>query len=230
MLSLNLVTQNAKKRLSFVRNERTFFSSYTHSFEWRVLFIVMKSKMERKKEISFATSLVEQIQKYPTEIAEINVEITRNQSRLKSLDKEAVNEILADIFKIIKRNTKKVKIDLATINFELEYGYEPGEHIFVIRVLLVSQDFKRTNYLMRREIQSEILEEIKANGWLKFKSVDKTGLFIELIPINTGVADFLIMREKNQKDKNFYTDEVIDLIFSQLKVVSTSELTKPQKI
>ena len=230
MLSLNLVTQNAKKRLSFVRNERTFFSSYTHSFEWRVLFIVMKSKMERKKEISFATSLVEQIQKYPTEIAEINVEITRNQSRLKSLDKEAVNEILADIFKIIKRNTKKVKIDLATINFELEYGYEPGEHIFVIRVLLVSQDFKRTNYLMRREIQSEILEEINANGWLKFKSVDKTGLFIELIPINTGVADFLIMREKNQKDKNFYTDEVIDLIFSQLKVVSPSELTKPQKI
>ena len=230
MLSLNLVTQNAKKRLSFVRNERTFFSLYTHSFEWRVLFIVMKSKMERKKEISFATSLVEQIQKYPTEIAEINVEITRNQSRLKSLDKEAVNEILVDIFKIIKRNTKKVKIDLVTINFELEYGYEPGEHIFVIRVLLVSQDFKRTNYLMRREIQSEILEEIKANGWLKFKSVDKTGLFIELIPINTGVADFLIMREKNQKDKNFYTDEVIDLIFSQLKVVSPLELTKPKKI
>ena len=66
-----------------MRNERTFFSSYTHSFEWRVLFIVMKSKMERKKEISFATSLVEQIQKYPTEIAEINVEITRNQSILK---------------------------------------------------------------------------------------------------------------------------------------------------
>ena len=230
MLSLNLVTQNVKKRLSFVRNERTFFSSYTHSFEWRVLFIEMKSKMERKKEISFATSLVEQIQKYPTEIAEINVEITRNQSRLKSLDKEAVNEILVDIFKIIKRNTKKVKIDLATINFELEYGYEPGEHIFVIRVLLVSQDFKRTNYLIRREIQSEILEEIKANGWLKFKSVDKTGLFIELIPINTGVADFLIMREKNQKDKNFYTDEVIDLIFSQLKVVSPLELTKPKKI
>ena len=213
-----------------MRNERTFFSSYTHSFEWRVLFIVMKSKMERKKEISFATSLVEQIQKYPTEIAEINVEITRNQSILKSLDKKVVNEILSDIFKIIKRNTKKVKIDLAIINYELEYGYEPGEHIFVIRVLLVSQDFKRTNYLMRREIQSEILEEINANGWLKFKSVDKTGLFIELIPINTGVADFLIMREKNQKDKNFYTDEVIDLIFSQLKVVSPSELTKPQKI
>jgi alpha-amylase/alpha-mannosidase (GH57 family) len=190
----------------------------------------MKSKIERKKEISFATSLLEQIQKYPTEIAEINVEITRNQSRLKSLDKEVVNEILADIFKIIKRNTKKVKIDLATINFEFEFGYEPGEHIFVIRVLLVSQDFKRTNYLMRREIQSEILEEIKANGWLKFKSVDKTGLFIDLIPINTGVADFLIMREKNQKDKNFYTDEVIDLIFSELKVVTPLELTKPQKI
>ena len=213
-----------------MRNERTFFSSSTHSFECSAIFIEMKSKMGRKKEISFATSLVEQIQKYPTEIAEINVEITRNQSRLKSLDKEAVNEILSDIFKIIKRNTKKVKIDLATINYELEFGYEPGEHIFVIRVLLVSQDFKRTNYLMRREIQSEILEEIKANGWLKFKSVDKTGLFIELIPINTGVADFLIMREKNQKDKNFYTDEVIDLIFSQLKVVSPSELTKPQKI
>ena len=83
---------------------------------------------------------------------------------------------------------------------------------------------------MRREIQSEILEEINANGWLKFKSVDKTGLFIELIPINTGVADFLIMREKNQKDKNFYTDEVIDLIFSELKVMSPIELTKPQKI
>jgi hypothetical protein len=230
MLSLRLVTQNAKKRLSFERNERTFFSSSTHSFEWRVLFIEMKSKMERKKEISFATSLVEQIQKYPTEIVEINVEITRNQSIIKSLDKEVVNEILADIFKIIKRNTKKVKIDLATINFELEYGYEPGEHIFVIRVLLVSQDFKRTNYMMRREIQSEILEEIKANGWLKFKSVDKTGLFIDLIPINTGVADFLIMREKNQKDKNFYTDEVIDLIFSELKVVTPLELTKPQKI
>jgi hypothetical protein len=230
MLSLNLVTQNAKKRLSFVRNERTFFSSSTHSFECWVLFIEMKSKIERKKEISFATSLVEQIQKYPTEIAEINVEITRNQSRLKSLDKEAVNEILSDIFKIIKRNTKNVKIDLATINYELEFGYEPGEHIFVIRVLLVSQDFKRTNYLMRREIQSEILEEINANGWLKFKSVDKTGLFIELIPINTGVADFLIMREKNQKDKNFYTDEVIDLIFSELKVISPSELTKPKKI
>ncbi len=225
-----MVTQNPKKRLSFVRNERTFFSSSTHSFEWRVLFIVMKSKMERKKEISFATSLVEQIQKYPTEIAEINVEITRNQSILKSLDKKVVNEILSDIFKIIKRNTKKVKIDLATINYELEFGYEPGEHIFVIRVLLVSQDFKRTNYLMRREIQSEILEEINANGWLKFKSVDKTGLFIELIPINTGVADFLIMREKNQKDKNFYTDEVIDLIFSELKVMSPIELTKPQKI
>jgi hypothetical protein len=230
MLSLRLVTQNAKKRLSFERNERTFFSSSTHSFEWRVLFIEMKSKMERKKEISFATSLVEQIQKYPTEIVEINVEITRNQSIIKSLDKEVVNEILADIFKIIKRNTKKVKIDLATINFELEFGYEPGEHIFVIRVLLVSQNFKRTNYLMRREIQSEILEEIKANGWLKFKSVDKTGLFIDLIPINTGVADFLIMREKNQKDKNFYTDEVIDLIFSELKVVTPLELTKPQKI
>jgi alpha-amylase/alpha-mannosidase (GH57 family) len=190
----------------------------------------MKSKIDKKKEISFATSLVEQIQKYPTEIAEINVEITRNQSILKSLDKKVVNEILADIFKIIKRNTKKVKIDFATINFELEYGYEPGEHIFVIRVLLVSQDFNRTNYLMRREIQSEILEEIKANGWLKFKCVDKTGLFIDLIPINTGVADFLIMREKNQKDKNFYTDEVIDLIFSELKVVTPLELTKPQKI
>lgn len=93
--------------------------------------------MERKKEISFATSLAEQIQKYPTEIAEINVEITRNQSRIKSLDKEAVNEILSDIFKIIKRNTKKVKIDLATINYELEFGYEPGEHIIVIRVLKI---------------------------------------------------------------------------------------------
>ena len=230
MLSLRLVTQNPKKRLSFVRNERVFFSSSTHSFECWVLFIEMKSKIDKKKEISFATSLVEQIKKYPTEIAEINVEITRNQSIIKSLDKEVVNEILADIFKIIKRNTKKVKIDLATINFELEFGYEPGEHIFVIRVLLVSQDFKRTNYLMRREIQSEILEEIKANGWLKFKSVDKTGLFIDLIPINTGVADFLIMREKNQKDKNFYTDEVIDLIFSELKVVTPLELTKPQKI
>jgi hypothetical protein len=190
----------------------------------------MKSKIDKKKEISFATSIVDQIPNYPTEIAEINVEITRNQSILKSLDKKVVNEILLDIFKIIKRNTKKVKIDLATINFELEYGYEPGEHIFVIRVLLVSQDFKRTNYLIRREIQSEILEEIKANGWLKFKSVDKTGLFIDLIPINTGVADFLIMREKNQKDKNFYTDEVIDLIFSELKVVTPLELTKPQKI
>jgi hypothetical protein len=38
------------------------------------------------------------------------------------------------------------------------------------------------------------------------------------------------MREKNQKDKNFYTDEVIDLIFSELKVVTPLELTKPQKI
>jgi hypothetical protein len=195
-----------------------------------MVFIGMKSKIDKKKEISFATFIVDQIPKYPTEIAEINVEITRNQSIIKSLDKKVVNEILSDIFKIIKRNTKKVKIDLATINFELEFGYEPGEHIFVIRVLLVSQDFKRTNYLMRREIQSEILEEIKANGWLKFKSVDKTGLFIDLIPINMGVADFLIMREKNQKDKNFYTDEVIDLIFSELKVVTPLELTKPQKI
>jgi hypothetical protein len=195
-----------------------------------MVFIGMKSKIDKKKEISFATSIVDQIPNYPTEIIEINVEITRNQSIIKSLDKEAVNEIMADIFKIIKRNTKKVKIELATINFELEFGYEPGEHIFVIRVLLVSQDFKRTNYLIRREIQSEILEEIKANGWLKFKSVDKNGLFIDLIPINTGVADFLIMREKNQKDKNFYTDEVIDLIFSELKVVTPLELTKPQKI
>ena len=66
-----------------MRNERTFFSSSTHSFECSAIFIEMKSKIERKKEISFATSLVEQIQKYPTEIAEINVEITRNQSVFK---------------------------------------------------------------------------------------------------------------------------------------------------
>lgn len=212
-----------------MRNEPAFFSCRTHYFEFLALFIEMKTKIERKKEIAFATSLVEKMEHYPMEIAEITVEITRNQSVFKVLDEEVIDKILAHIFKIIQRNTKKVKIDLATVNYELEFGYEPGEHIFVIRVLLVSKDFKRTNYMIRREIQTEILEEIKANGWLKFKSVDKTGLFIELIPINTGVADFLIVREKNQKDKNFYTDEVIDLIFSQLKVISPSDLSKPIK-
>ena len=186
------------------------------------------NKVTRKKDIitSFLLTSYFEDEEYPIDLMDITYEISRNNSELKELDIKTVENIINTFLHEI-RGLNILGKSMATISFELEYGYLPGEHLFNIRLVICGTDISKYSKSIEKAIESTRISSL--GGYLSFnsKKVDKTGLHIELIPLQLDIQPFLKAREENIKDKRWYKDEVIKLPLSDFKVLSYEDIIDP---
>jgi len=59
------------------------------------------------------------------------------------------------------------------------------------------------------------------------KQEDKLSLAVELIPLQVDFNSFLYKRDKNFKDKLFYSDDVLKTLLDDMTVLSKEDLQDP---
>jgi hypothetical protein len=69
--------------------------------------------------------------------------------------------------------------------------------------------------------------EVGGTMSVRTKTVDKQTLQIDLIPIQLELSKFVDQRPKNLKDKYFYTDDVLKVLFESFYILSKEDILDP---
>jgi hypothetical protein len=164
---------------------------------------------------------------YPVDLLEICLEQSRNNSNFDKLGKIELEAITDRILKIVRTNTLKSDLGFATISFEMEAGIYPGDHILNFKILIVGKKLKSQNSPIYKEMEELANNEVGGTISVRTKTVDKQTLQIDLIPIQLELSKFVDQRPKNLKDKYFYTDDVLKVLFQSFYILSKEDILDP---
>ena len=164
---------------------------------------------------------------YPVDLLEICLEQSRNNSNFDKLGKIELEAITDRILKIVQTNTMKSDIGFGTISFEMEAGIYPGDHILNFKILVVGKKLKSQNSSIYKEMEDLVNNEVGGTMSVRTKTVDKQTLQIDLIPIQLELSKFVDQRPKNLKDKYFYTDDVLKVLFESFYILSKEDILDP---
>lgn len=186
------------------------------------------NKVSKKKDILTSFILTNGIEekKYPIDLLEIYLIFTRKNSKVKSIKKNEIEDIINGMLNSIRKNIGRKNPELGTISFEIWSANYVGEHEYSIRIIIVGDKIGEIQY----EIYKALEEDIAAFGGLLVvnkKQEDKLSLAVELIPLQVDFNSFLHKRDKNFKDKLFYSDEVLKTLLDDMTVLSKEDLQDP---
>jgi hypothetical protein len=77
------------------------------------------------------------------------------------------------------------------------------------------------------DLEKNIANEIGGITEVKSKTVDKTTLQIDLIPLNVDLISYVKAREKTLKEKTFYTDDVLKALLKDMTILSAEDIKDP---
>jgi hypothetical protein len=164
---------------------------------------------------------------YPIDLLEITLELSRNDSNFDKIRKLELEVITENIIKIIQKHSKDSQIGFGTIGFEMDAGLLPGEHVLNFRIILVGKNLKKITHPIFKDMEDLVRNDVGGKTQVKTKTVDKQTLQIDLIPIQLDLSTFLELRQKNLKDKIYYSDDVLKVLFKTFFVLSKDELLSP---
>ena len=72
-----------------------------------------------------------------------------------------------------------------------------------------------------------VRNDVGGQTQIKSKTVDKQTLQIDLIPIQLDLSMFLELRQKDLKDKIYYSDDVLKVLFNTFYVLSKKDFLNP---
>jgi len=193
------------------------------------IFIKMNNKQIIKRNIVTGHILSDYYknEEYPVDLIEITLELSRNDSNFDKIRKLELEVITQKIINIVQRNSKKSEIGFGTIGFEMDSGLLPGDHVLNIRVLIVGKNLKIMNKSIFKEMEEFVRNDVGGQTQIKSKTVDKQTLQIDLIPIQLDLSMFLELRQKDLKDKIYYSDDVLKVLFNTFYVLSKKDFLNP---
>ncbi len=85
----------------------------------------------------------------------------------------------------------KSEIGFGTINFEMDAGIYPGEHILNFRVLIVGKKLNSQTHPIFKEMENLVNHDVGGTMCVKTQTVYKQTLQIDLIPIQIELSKFI---------------------------------------
>ncbi len=189
----------------------------------------MTNNVSKKKDIitSFMLSDLFKEEEYPVDLVDISITLSRNNSKLDKLNSFVIEGIVNQLLKVIRQHSIKQPVKMATISFEIWTGLYDGDHEFNIRVVLVGKKLNISSKAIHNDLEKNIVNEIGGITEVKSKTVDKTTLQIELIPLNVDLISYVKAREKTLKEKTFYTDDVLKALLKDMTILSEEDIKDP---
>ncbi len=166
-------------------------------------------------------------EEYPVDLVDISITLSRNNSKLDKLNSFVIEGIVNQLLKVIRQHSIKQPVKMGTISFEIWTGLYDGDHEFNIRIVLVGKKLNISSKAIHNDLEQNIVNEIGGITEVKSKTVDKTTLQIDLIPLNVDLISYVKAREKTLKEKTFYTDDVLKALLKDMTILSEEDIKDP---
>ena len=189
----------------------------------------MTNNVSKKKDIitSFMLSDVFKEEEYPVDLVDISISLTRNNSKLDKLNTFVIEGVVNQLLKVMRQHSIKQPVKLGTVSFEIWTGLYEGDHEFNIRTVLLGKKLNISTQGIHNALEKNIANEIGGITEVKSKTVDKTTLQIDLIPLNLDLISYIKAREKTLKEKTFYTDDVLKALLKDMTILSEEDIKDP---